>query len=66
MRGRMLIHNRLKIRVEVNISTMKWTKNVFYSSFLFDFFVKTFGGMKISGNFAMFLKHKLLFYYFNF
>lgn len=42
---------------------MEWAKNVFYSSFLFDFFVKTFGGMKISGNFALFLKHKLLFYY---
>ena len=24
---------------------------------------KTFGGTKISGNFAMFLKHKILFYY---
>lgn len=46
------------LRVETEV------ENVFYSSFLFDFFVKTFGGMKISGNFAMFLKHKLLFYYF--
>lgn len=62
----MLIHNRLKIRVEANVSTKKRAENVFYSSFLFVFFVKTFGGMKISGNFAMFLKHKLLFYYFNF
>lgn len=62
----MLMRNRLKIRAEANMSTKKRAKNVFYSSFLFDFFVKTFGGMKISGNFALFLKHKLLFYYFNF
>lgn len=62
----MLMHNRLKIKVEANKETAKRAKSVFYSSFLVDFFVKTFGGMKISGNFAMFLKHKLLFYYFNF
>ena len=55
----MLMHNRLKIKVEANKETAKRAKNVFYSSFLVDFFVKTFGGMKISGNFAMFLKHKL-------
>lgn len=60
------MHNRLKISAKANNATIAWAKNVFYSSFLFDFFVKTFGGMKISGNFAMFLKHKLLFYYFNF
>ncbi len=61
-----MLHKQLKINSESNRATIKPAKNVFYSSFLFDFFVKTFGGMKISGNFAMFLKHKLLFYYFNF
>jgi len=63
----MLMHNRLKIRLEAKcVDNEKGKKCVFTADFLFDFFVKTFGGMKISGNFAMFLKHKLLFYYFNF
>ena len=39
---------------------------MFNSTFFLIFFEKRFGEKKISGNFAMFLKHKLLFYYFNF
>lgn len=36
------MHNRLKIKVEANKETAKRAKNVFYSSFLVDFFCENF------------------------
>jgi hypothetical protein len=38
-------------------------KYVFYNTFLSKKIEKTFGGLKISRTFALFLKHKILFYY---
>jgi hypothetical protein len=38
-------------------------KSVFYNTFLSKKIEKTFGGLKISRTFALFLKHKILFYY---